>query len=248
MPKIISFINQKGGTGKTTLSLNISAILADKGYKVLLIDTDAQGNLTNTFIQNPKKTLYDVMVKDNPLHDVLVKTSLNHNLDIIPNNILSYDINLILAPEIARELKLKNALDKDNLKYDYIIIDCNPSLDVCLINVLCCSNIVYILIDTSAYSFVGLTNLVNFIEKVKPLNPNLNIGGFIFNNIDRRTTLFKEIIDAVNHIYPDKLLKTTISLNSIYPKMQLKKETILSNKNTKSYLELSKLTEEIING
>ena len=170
MPKIISFINQKGGTGKTTLSLNISAILADKGYKVLLIETDAQGNLTNTFIQDPKKTLYDGMVKDNPLHDVIVKTSLNHNLDIIPNNILSCDINLILAPEIARELKLKNALDKDNL------------------------------------------------------------------------------IDAVNHIYPDKLLKTTISLNSIYPKMQFKKETILSNKNTKSYLELSKLTEEIING
>ena len=83
---------------------------------------------------------------------------------------------------------------------------------------------------------------------MKPLNPNFNIGGFIFNNIDRRTTLFKEIIDAVNHIYPDKLLKTTISLNSIYPKMQFKKETILSNENTKSYLELSKLTEEIING
>lgn len=248
MTKIISFVNQKGGTGKTTLSLNVAAILTDMGYKVLLIDADAQGNLTNTFIQEPQKTLYDIMIKDEPLHNVIVETSLNNNLHIIPNDILSCDINLILAPEIARELKLKNALDKANLEYDYIIIDCNPSLDVCLINVLCCSNTVYIPIDTSAYSFVGLTNLINFIEKVTPLNPTLTIGGFIFNNIDRRTNLFKEIIQGINHIYPNKLLKTSISLNSIYPKMQFRKETILNNKNTKSYVELKKLTEEIING
>ena len=165
--EIISFVNQKGGVGKTTLSINIAAILADKGKRVLIIDNDSQSNVTSTFFNyEPTKTLYNVLLNNLDLKEIIQNTDIK-NLDVAVNSIASSDINLLLSTEIAREVKLKNAIKEAKLNYDYIIIDCNPALDLSLINALVATDEIVIPIDCSAYSLTGLNNLLKFIEKLK---------------------------------------------------------------------------------
>ena len=161
--KIIAFVNQKGGVGKTTLSLNLASLLAEEGKRVLIIDNDSQANITNTFFNEEfDETIYNVILKDQDLNKVIHKTSIE-NLDVVVNSLASADINLLLSTEIAREMKLKNAVVKANLDYDYVLIDCNPSLDLNMINALVACDEVIIPIDCSAYSLTGLKNLVDFI-------------------------------------------------------------------------------------
>ena len=164
--KIIAFVNQKGGVGKTTLSLNLAALLAEEGKKVLIIDNDSQANITNTFFNEEfDNTIYNVILKGEDLNNVINKTSIE-NLDVVVNSLASADINLLLSTEIAREMKLKNAVTKAKLDYDYVLIDCNPSLDLNMVNALVACDEVIIPIDCSAYSLTGLKNLVDFIEKI----------------------------------------------------------------------------------
>ena len=159
--KIIAFVNQKGGVGKTTLSLNLAALLAEEGKKVLIIDNDSQSNITNTFFNEEfDNTIYNVILKDENLNNVIHRTSIE-NLDVVVNSLASADINLLLSTEIAREMKLKNALTKAKLNYDYVLIDCNPSLDLNMVNALVACDEVIIPIDCSAYSLTGLKNLVD---------------------------------------------------------------------------------------
>lgn len=244
--RIIAFVNQKGGVGKTTLSINIAAVLADLGYKILIIDNDSQANVTNTFFyEEPEKTLYNVILNKLNLKEIIQKTDVE-NLDIAVNSIESSDLNLLLGPAVARELRLKNAIEKANLDYDFIFIDCNPSLDLSLINALVAAKEIIVPIDSSAYSLTGLNNLINFIDNVKMLNSDLEIKGFILNNVDRRTALYKNVVDAMQKFYPGKLFNQLIGQNSIYNKMQFNKETIINNKTNKAYLELVKLTQEVL--
>ncbi|MGU8541596.1 ParA family protein, partial [Clostridium perfringens] len=225
--RVIALVNQKGGVGKTTLSINMAAILADLGYKVLLIDNDSQSNVTNTFLtEEPSKTLYNVMLRDIDLKEVIQNTGIK-NLDIAVNSLESSDLNLLLGPKVAREMKLKNAIVKSKIDYDFVFIDCNPSLDLSMINALVAANEVIIPIDSSAYSLTGLNNLIKFINDVKVLNSSLEINGFVLNNVDRRTALYKEVADVINQYYPEKLFKQQIGQNVIFNKMQFKKETII---------------------
>lgn len=243
--KVIAFVNQKGGVGKTTLSINIAAILAEQGKKVLIIDNDSQSNVTSTFFDyEPTKTLYNVLLNNLDLKEIINNTDIN-NLDIAVNSIASSDINLLLSTEIAREVKLKNAIMDAKINYDYIIIDCNPALDLSLINALVATNEVIIPIDCSAYSLTGLNNLLKFIEKLKVLNKELKINGFVLNNVDRRTSTYKDIIEAINQYYPDMLFENYIGMNSIYSKMQFAKETIIENKNNKAFTELNAVIKEL---
>lgn len=244
--KIIAFVNQKGGVGKTTLSVNMASILADEGYKVLCIDNDAQANTSNTFIdKEPQKSMYDVLLNGLNLNEIITKTKIK-NLDLAANSIVSSDLNLLLGPAVAREMKLKNAIEKANLIYDYVFIDCNPSLDLSLINALVAANEVIIPIDSSAYSVTGLFNLIKFINNVKVLNNTLDIGGFILNNVDRRTVLYKDVAEAIDQNYPEKLFKTQIGQNSIFNKMQFARETIIEHKKNNAYTELKNLIKELI--
>ena len=239
--RVIALVNQKGGVGKTTLSINMAAILADLGYKVLLIDNDSQSNVTNTFLtEEPSKTLYNVMLRDIDLKEVIQNTGIK-NLDIAVNSLESSDLNLLLGPKVAREMKLKNAIVKSKIDYDFVFIDCNPSLDLSMINALVAANEVIIPIDSSAYSLTGLNNLIKFINDVKVLNSSLEINGFVLNNVDRRTALYKEVADVINQYYPEKLFKQQIGQNVIFNKMQFKKETIINHKDKKAYEELVKL-------
>lgn len=244
--RVIALVNQKGGVGKTTLSINMAAILADLGYKVLLIDNDSQSNVTNTFLtEEPSKTLYNVMLRDIDLKEVIQNTGIK-NLDIAVNSLESSDLNLLLGPKVAREMKLKNAIVKSKIDYDFVFIDCNPSLDLSMINALVAANEVIIPIDSSAYSLTGLNNLIKFINDVKVLNSSLEIKGFVLNNVDRRTALYKEVADVINQYYPEKLFKQQIGQNVIFNKMQFKKETIINHKDNKAYEELVKLISEVI--
>lgn len=244
--RVIAFVNQKGGVGKTTLSINIASVLADLGYNVLLIDNDSQSNVTNTFLtEEPQKTLYNVILNDMDLKEVIQNTGIK-NLDIAVNSLASSDLNLLLGPKVAREMKLKNAIIKSKIEYDFVFIDCNPSLDLSMINALVAANEVIIPIDSSAYSLTGLNNLIKFINDVKVLNSSLEIRGFVLNNVDRRTALYKEVADAINQYYPEKLFKQQIGQNVIFNKMQFKKETIINHKDNKAYEELVKLISEVI--
>ncbi|MGV1056214.1 ParA family protein [Clostridium perfringens] len=244
--RVIALVNQKGGVGKTTLSINMAAILADLGYKVLLIDNDSQSNVTNTLLtEEPSKTLYNVMLRDIDLKEVIQNTGIK-NLDIAVNSLESSDLNLLLGPKVAREMKLKNAIVKSKIDYDFVFIDCNPSLDLSMINALVAANEVIIPIDSSAYSLTGLNNLIKFINDVKVLNSSLEINGFVLNNVDRRTALYKEVADVINQYYPEKLFKQQIGQNVIFNKMQFKKETIINHKDNKAYEELVKLISEVI--
>ena len=243
--KIIAFVNQKGGVGKTTLSLNLAALLAEEGKKVLIIDNDSQANITNTFFNEEfDNTIYNVILKGEDLNNVIHKTSIE-NLDVVVNSLASADINLLLSTEIAREMKLKNAVTKAKLDYDYVLIDCNPSLDLNMVNALVACDEVIIPIDCSAYSLTGLKNLVDFIEKIKVLNEDLNIKGFVLNNVDRRTHLYVDIKEVIDEIYPGKLFKQEISLNSIFNKMQFRKDTIINYNKNKAYTELNELLDEV---
>ncbi len=238
--KIIAFVNQKGGVGKTTLSLNLAALLAEEGKKVLIIDNDSQANITNTFFNEEfDNTIYNVILKGEDLNNVIHKTSIE-NLDVVVNSLASADINLLLSTEIAREMKLKNAVTKAKLDYDYVLIDCNPSLDLNMVNALVACDEVIIPIDCSAYSLTGLKNLVDFIEKIKVLNEDLNIKGFVLNNVDRRTHLYVDIKEVIDEIYPGKLFKQEISLNSIFNKMQFRKDTIINYKKNKAAIQILK--------
>ncbi|MGU9337809.1 ParA family protein [Clostridium perfringens] len=244
--RVIALVNQKGGVGKTTLSINMAAILADLGYKVLLIDNDSQSNVTNTFLtEEPRKTLYNVMLRDIDLKEVIQNTGIK-NLDIAVNSLESSDLNLLLGPKVAREMKLKNAIVKSKIDYDFVFVDCNPSLDLSMINALVAANEVIIPIDSSAYSLTGLNNLIKFTNDVKVLNSSLEINGFVLNNVDRRTALYKEVADVINQYYPEKLFKQQIGQNVIFNKMQFKKETIINHKDNKAYEELVKLISEVI--
>ena len=142
-------------------------------------------------------------------------------------------------------MKLKNAVTKAKLDYDYVLIDCNPSLDLNMVNALVACDEVIIPIDCSAYSLTGLKNLVDFIEKIKVLNEDLNIKGFVLNNVDRRTHLCVDIKEVIDEIYPGKLFKQEISLNSIFNKMQFRKDTIINYKKNKAYIELNELLDEV---
>lgn len=244
---VIAFVNQKGGVGKTTLALHMGAMLSSKGYSTLIIDNDSQCNISNTFLkETPNKTMFDVMTNGILLKDIIQKTELN-NLDIAPNTVNSVDTNILISRKDCRELILKNSIKESNLSYDYILIDCNGALDLCMINALACANNAIIPIDCSAYSLTGLSNLTSYINQVKSLNKDLTVKGFVLNNVDRRSNLSVTLREAINGAFPSKLLKQDISMSSIFAKMQYNKETILNHKNTKSYKEIKELTAEVFN-
>lgn len=217
MGKAIAIFNQKGGVGKTTTNINLAACLAKKGKKILVLDIDPQGNTTSGLgIEKKalKKSSYDLMIEDDiNAEDVILKTGVD-NLDIIPANVSLSGAEVELAIIRGREKRLKKALNQVKAKYDFIFIDCPPSLGLLTINSLTAVDSVLIPIQCEFYALEGVAQLMNTIEIVrKNLNEKLYVQGVILSMFDGRTNLSVQVVEEVKKYFREKVYKTVIPRN-----------------------------------
>ena len=216
MIKIYALANQKGGVGKTTTAVNLSACLAKQGKKVLLVDIDPQGNSTSGLgirKHDLKYCIYNVLIDDYPLEMVIKKTEIE-NLDIVPATLNLAGAEIELVPMFSRESKLDDALEYVKDTYDYILIDCPPSLGLLTFNAFTAATDVLIPIQCEFYALEGLSQLINSINLARQyLNKNLNIGGVVLTMYDSRTKLSQEVAEEVKKYFPDKIFNTIIHRN-----------------------------------
>ena len=215
MGKVISIANQKGGVGKTTTSVNISTILAKRGKKVLMIDTDPQGNATSGLgiDKNVNFSIYDVIINDVEIDNTIQQTMVK-NLEVCPSNIDLAGAEVELVSMEDREYKLKEKIDSQKDKYDYIIIDCPPSLGLITLNAFTASDSVLIPVQCEYYALEGLGQLLNTIQLVQEhLNENLQIEGALLTMFDARTNLSNQVVREVNKYFENKVYKTVIPRN-----------------------------------
>ena len=210
--KIISIINQKGGVGKSTTAINLSAALGEQGRQVLLVDLDPQGNTTSGLgIEKSELSncVYNVLLDDLPIEEVIIP-DVCEGLDLVPATINLAGAEVELVSEIARENRLKDAVGKMRGKYDYIFIDCPPSLGLLTVNSLVAADKLIIPIQTEFYALEGVTKLLESMKRVKSrLNPTLDIFGILLTMYDGRTTLSRQVASEVSD-YFDKLVFETI--------------------------------------
>ena len=211
---IISVTNQKGGVGKTTTAINVSAGLALKGKRVLLLDLDPQGNATSGLgIDKNNKGIYDVMINGDSIFDVVMDTNIE-KLKLIPSNIDLSGATVEMVALKDREKLLKDALDKLKDDYDYVIIDCPPSLDLLTVNAFTASDKVLVPIQCEYYALEGLGQLMNTVKLIKKrLNPALDIDGVVCTMYDSRTNLSQQVVDEVKKYFTKKVYRTHIPRN-----------------------------------
>lgn len=216
MGKIISIANQKGGVGKTTTSINLSTILAKKGRKVLMIDADPQGNASSGVgvgREDIELSIYDVLINDTEIPDVVKKTNAK-NLSLCPSNINLAGAEVELVSMMSREQRLKEKLDEVKEDYDFIIIDCPPSLGLITLNAFTASDSVLIPVQCEYYALEGLGQLLNTINLVKKhLNKDIEIEGALLTMYDIRTNLSNQVVKEVKRYFNEKVYKTVIPRN-----------------------------------
>ena len=216
MGHVISLANQKGGVGKTTTSVNLGADLATMGKKVLLIDADAQGNATSGVgIQKSdiQKDIYDILVNEEPISEAIIPSK-HEGLDIVPATIQLSGADSELTPKMARETRLLNALKSVSDQYDYVLVDCPPSLGLITVNAFTASDSILIPVQTEYYALEGLSQLLNTVQLVKKhFNPDLDVEGVLLTMYDSRTKLGQQVNDEVRKYFGDKVYDTIITRN-----------------------------------
>ena len=217
MGKAIAIFNQKGGVGKTTTNINLAACLAMKGKKVLILDIDPQGNTTSGVGISKREldvTTHEILIEDDHHPGEAVVPTGIENLDIMPASVQLAGAEVELINIAGREKRLKMAIDVLKPEYDYIFIDCPPSLGILTINALTAVDSVLIPIQCEFYALEGVGQLINTIQLVKKsLNKSLDIEGVIMTMYDYRTNLSNEVYDEVKKFFNEKVFKTTISRN-----------------------------------
>lgn len=218
MGRIIAIANQKGGVGKTTTAINLSACLAEAGQKVLIIDFDPQGNATSGFgieKQDVEKTVYELLVEECGIQECLIK-DIQDNLDLLPSDVDLAGAEIELLEIENKESLLKAALNVKEIKeyYDFIIIDCPPSLNLLTINALTASDTVIVPIQCEYYALEGLSQVLKTVGLVKKkLNPGLELEGVVFTMYDARTNLSLEVVENVKENLNQNIYKTIIPRN-----------------------------------
>ncbi len=216
MGKVIAIANQKGGVGKTTTAVNLSACLGKCGKKILLIDIDPQGNTTSGLGVDPRgvqKSIYDCLINDIPMEEVILKTDYE-NLWICPSNINLAGAELELVAKQNREYVLKQAIFKIRDRFDFIFIDCPPSLGLITLNSFAATDTVLVPIQCEYYALEGLGQLTNTIKMVKKaLNPEIALEGVLLTMFDARTNLSIQVVDEVKKFFRDKVFATIIPRN-----------------------------------
>ena len=216
MSKTISICNQKGGTGKTTTAVNLSYALSKFSKKILLIDTDPQGNATSGIGINKNeldKSVYDVLLNKIPAEEAVVHNTFP-NLDVIPCNISLTGAEIELVGALARETRLKKALSTIKSKYDYIFIDSPPSLGLLTLNSLVASDAIVVPIQCEFYALEGVSQLLNTFNLIRDgLNQSLQIEGVVLTMADFRTNLTTEVINEIKGYFKDKVYKSIIPRN-----------------------------------
>ncbi|MBQ2917504.1 MAG: ParA family protein [Clostridia bacterium] len=215
MGKVISVANQKGGVGKTTTAVNLSTLLAKKGKKVLLIDTDPQGNATSGLgvTKEIELSVYDILVGETTFEETVQETAVK-NLKVCPSNISLAGAEVELVSMMSREQRLKEKLDSVKDQYDFIVIDCPPSLGLITLNAFTASDSVLIPVQCEYFALEGLGQLLNTVNLVKKhLNKNLEIEGALLTMYDARTNLSNQVVKEVKKYFEDKVYKTVIPRN-----------------------------------
>jgi chromosome partitioning protein len=251
MTKILSLVNQKGGVGKTTSSVNIAVSMAAAEIRTLLIDFDPQANATtgvSNLIKKNNHTIYDVLIRGTDINKALISTQFDH-LDVITseNDLVGAEIELVNV--IAREYQLKSLLKKLKRKYEYIIVDCPPSLGLLTINALAASNAILIPIQCEYYALEGLGQLLNTIRLVqKHINSKLSIAGVLLTMYDSRLNLSKEVADEVREYFEEKLFNTVIHRNvRLGEAPSFGKPALLYDANSTGAQNYLSLVEELLN-